>query len=123
MDVLRQHIFKYGHQYTYEYGDVENKTEFENIRKYSPLHNIFKPNREKQYPPILVIAAEKDERAVLCNSLKYIAELQHTLKGNRFQKYPALLRAYKGAGHTASEVQSVEEATVEQIFLHLTFNW
>lgn len=121
MDMLRYHEFTFGSMHTQEFGTAKNKTEFENIVKYSPLHNI---RIEKEYPSVLVIAGDTDERAVICHSLKYAAELQHTMTVNQFQKNPALLRIYKGVGHGhgSSVLQNIEEATDEQTFLHQRLN-
>lgn len=122
--MLRYHKFKYSEEEE-EFGSAENKADFRYIRKYSPLHNIRETiSSETEYPPLLMLAAENDERAAPCHSLKFTAELQHTLKKNQFQKNPALLRVYKGVGHGlgSSVLQQIKEATDELTFLHQTLN-
>lgn len=118
MDMLRRHEFKFGKGSEGEFGTADNKTEFENLAKYSPLHNI---RVEKEYPSIFVVAHKNDERAVLCHSLKYVAELQYALNGSQFQKNPALLRTLKDAGHVGSPtLQQIEKDAEELTFLHQT---
>ena len=37
-----------------EYGDPDNKTDFENLYKYSPLHNVRVPAGSHQYPATML---------------------------------------------------------------------
>lgn len=122
MDMVRFHTYPLGHTFTEEFGSPVNQTELECILKYSPLHNIKEPTSNKnQYPSTLIIAASNDERSTPCHSLKFAAELQHTLQGNQFQTNPVLLRLYEGVGHGHGTVsQQIEENTDELTFLHKT---
>ncbi len=46
-DMLRFHRFTIGHAWCSEYGNAEeNETDFHNVMKYSPLHNITAPTSE-----------------------------------------------------------------------------
>jgi prolyl oligopeptidase len=76
-----------------EFGDPDDPDDFEVLRSYSPYHNI-EPG--VCYPPILVMAGEKDETAVPFHAYKFIARLQ----ARQACDHPALLKVMWGAGHT-----------------------
>jgi prolyl oligopeptidase len=105
MDMLRYHKFTIGWSWVTDYGNSENKEEFEYIYKYSPLHNI-KENIE--YPAVLVTTADHDDRVVPAHSFKYISTLQEKYKGSN----PVLIRIETSAGHGAGKPTSkmIDEA-------------
>jgi prolyl oligopeptidase len=87
MDMLRFQKFTGGYVWCPEYGCSDNKEDFENLRKYSPLHNIKMPSDENiQYPAVFVTTAENDDRVVPSHSYKYIAELQYRIGRHPRQK-------------------------------------
>lgn len=117
MDIIRFPEFGIGYAFVEELGNPANKTEFENILQYSPLHTIKDPtNSTNQYPATLVITGDNDDQVLPFHSLKYVAELQHKLKNNKFQTNPILLRVYKGVGHNLG--QTIEESTDKLTFMH-----
>lgn len=105
MDMLRYHKFTIGWSWVTDYGNSDNKEEFEYIYKYSPIHNI-KENVE--YPAIMVTTADHDDRVVPAHSFKYIATLQEKYKGSN----PVLIRIETSAGHGAGKPTSkqIDEA-------------
>jgi prolyl oligopeptidase len=100
MDMLRFHKFTIGWAWAEEYGTSEDSIHFENLYNYSPLHNI---SSNKDYPAVMVITADHDDRVVPAHSFKYIATLQEKYKGNN----PVLIRIQTKAGHGAGKPTSV----------------
>ncbi len=105
MDMLRYHKFTIGWSWVTDYGNSENKEQFEYIYKYSPIHNI---KQNVEYPAIMVTTADHDDRVVPAHSFKYIATLQEKYKGQN----PVLIRIETKAGHGAGKPTSkmIDEA-------------
>ena len=94
--MLRYENFTIGHAWAVEYGSVKEKKYFENIIKYSPLHNI---TNGSEYPSVMIYTADHDDRVVPAHSFKYAATLQNSQSGNN----PILLRVGMSAGHGAGK--------------------
>ncbi len=92
MDMLRFQKFSIGAAWVKEYGSSDDEEMFNYILKYSPLHNI---RSDKDYPAILVLTSDHDDRVVPSHSFKYTATLQKIYKG----KNPVLIRIETKAGH------------------------
>lgn len=98
LDMLRFHKFTIGRAWSVDYGNSENKDEFNCLIKYSPLHNIKKTN----YPATMVLTGDHDDRVVPAHSFKFAATLQENAQGSN----PALIRIDVNAGHGAGKPTS-----------------
>lgn len=105
MDMLRYHLFTIGWAWATEYGRSDNKEDFENLFKYSPLHNL---KKGVSYPATLVTTADHDDRVVPAHSFKFAAQLQACNEGAN----PVLIRIESKAGHGAGKPTGkvIEEA-------------
>lgn len=123
MDMLRFHKFTIGRAWVSDYGDIAEKEHFENLLRYSPLHNVHTPNSEKeQYPATLVLTADHDDRVSPLHSLKFMAALHHAVRDSKYQKNPLLLRVYSKAGHGMGKptAKKIEESTDILTFIYKT---
>ncbi len=105
MDMLRYHLFTIGWAWATEYGRSDKKEDFDNLIKYSPLHNL---KKGVTYPATMVTTADHDDRVVPAHSFKFAAQLQTMNDG----KNPSLIRIETQAGHGAGKPtrKLIEEA-------------
>lgn len=94
MDMLRFHQFTAGRYWVDDYGSADNPDEFKALYAYSPYHNV---REDVEYPSVLVLTADTDDRVVPGHSFKYVAALQQAYKG----KNPTMIRIETRAGHGA----------------------
>lgn len=92
MDMLRFEKFTIGKLWADEYGSPSKETDFRNLFKYSPYHNI---QQGKAYPAILATTADMDNKVIPAHTFKYVAALQAADIGNK----PHILRIETRAGH------------------------
>ena len=94
-----------------EWGNPENKKEFEYMMKYSPYDNI----EENEYPSILVTAGLWDSQVQYYEPAKYVSKLRDFNKGEN----PILMKVNMSAGHSGNSgrFQSLKEVAMEYAFL------
>lgn len=102
-DMLRFHLFHGGRWWMHDYGDPDDKSMRKYLLSYSPYHNV----GTKNYPSMLFLTAEQDDRVHPMHTFKFFAKL----KENKNQKNPLLLRIDRGAGHSGS---GKIQATIEK---------
>ncbi len=92
-DMARYNLFTTGKYHLDEFGDPDNKSEFEALLKYSPYHNI---QENVNYPITLVLSGENDDRVTPFQSYKFAAKLQNRAA----QKNPIYINILKKTGHS-----------------------
>ena len=115
MDMLRYHKFTIGWAWATEYGSSDKKEDFENLYKYSPLHNL-KPG--VKYPATLITTADHDDRVVPAHSFKFAATLQADNDGTN----PTLIRIETKAGHGAGKPTSKQIEEAADIWSFVMYN-
>ncbi len=113
MDMLRFQRFTIGWAWTSDYGSSEDAEMFPTLYAYSPYHNL-EPGTE--YPAVMVMTADHDDRVVPGHSFKYAARLQACQAGN----LPTLIRVQTKAGHGAGKPTAmvIREVADRYAFFH-----
>lgn len=122
-DMLRFHRFTIGSAWISDFGSPDEEEHFNNLIKYSPLHNVHEPSSEKEeYPATLILTGDHDDRVSPLHSLKFVASLHHAIQDSKFQKKPVMLRVYTKSGHGFGKPVSkkIEEAADTLTFLYKT---
>jgi prolyl oligopeptidase len=98
--MLRFHKFTIGHAWVAEYGSSDDKSQFEYLHKYSPLHNV---KAGAKYPATLITTADHDDRVFPAHSFKFAATLQEKSEGIN----PVLIRIETNIGHGTETTSKV----------------
>ncbi|HZH04564.1 MAG TPA: prolyl oligopeptidase family serine peptidase, partial [Myxococcaceae bacterium] len=113
LDMVRYHKFGSGMTWTPEYGSADVADDYRFIRAYSPYQAVKEGTR---YPPLLMMAADRDDRVDPMHARKFVAALQHA---DPVPPPGALLRVEAHAGHRGADrvKQAVEAGADEYAFL------
>lgn len=104
-----------------QYGNLNNKEDFQCIKKYAPLLHIQQPAKlDESYPSTLIVASRNDEIVSITNSMKYVAHRREKAENNEFQKdKPTLLKIIDSGGHHYETAKKHE--IIDVIFVKLQF--
>ncbi len=95
LDMIRFERFTIGAFHKDEYGTVTDSLSFLNLRSYSPYFNI---KEDVNYPAMLIVTSDNDDRVPPFHSYKFAARLQNRTA----QINPIYLRVEKNAGHNGA---------------------
>ena len=95
-DMLRYHLFTVGRFWVSEYGCADDPAQFPYLYEYSPYHNV-RPGVD--YPPVLIMTADTDDRVSPGMAKKLAARLQAANPDGR----DILIRVETRAGHGAGK--------------------
>jgi prolyl oligopeptidase len=98
-DMIRFEKFTVGHWHVDEYGTVADSASFCRLKNYSPYHKI---KKNVNYPSMLVVTSENDDRVPPFHSYKFVAKLQN----RNIQTSPILLKVQENAGHSGGHTYS-----------------
>ena len=115
LDMLRYHKFTIGWAWATEYGRSDNKVDFQNLIKYSPLQNL---KAGIKYPATLITTGDHDDRVVPAHSFKFAATLQADNDGTN----PTLIRIETKAGHGAGKPTSKQIDEAADIWTFVMYN-
>lgn len=107
LDMLRYQKFTIGYAWATDYGRADDSEEmFKYLYTYSPYHNI---KEGTEYPAIMALTADHDDRVVPAHTFKYMARMQEFNAG----KLPVLVRIDVKAGHGSGKptAKVIEEFT------------
>ncbi|HEY1038600.1 MAG TPA: prolyl oligopeptidase family serine peptidase [Bacteroidia bacterium] len=112
-DMLKFEKYGAGPLFKSEYGTIEDSLQFLNLLSYSPLHNI---KRDTNYPSMLILTSDHDDRVAPVHSYKLAATLQELNNKN------VLLRVEKGAGHNGANTYDKSISEMVDFYSFLFYN-
>jgi prolyl oligopeptidase len=113
LDMVRYHLFGSGKTWIAEYGSAENAEEFATLFAYSPYHHV---KTGVKYPPLLMMAADSDDRVDPMHARKFTAAVQYATQGS---DRPALFRVEERAGHGGGDMVKKRVASSTDIVAFL----
>jgi prolyl oligopeptidase len=112
LDMVRYHLFGSGRTWIEEYGSAENAADFKVLHAYSPYHHL-KPGAH--YPPLLMLAADSDDRVDPLHARKFTAALQAVTP----PEVPVLFRLEVNAGHGGADLVQKQVASSADLIAFL----
>ena len=91
-DMIKFNQYTVGRYHINEFGNPDNKEEFDLLHSYSPYHNV---DEQTNYPITLIITSENDDRIPPLHSYKFAARLQD----RKSQKNTIYLQTLYNSGH------------------------
>jgi prolyl oligopeptidase len=113
LDMVRYPLFGSGKTWIAEYGSPENADEFAALYAYSPYHHV---RQGVKYPPLLMMAADSDDRVDPMHARKFTAAVQWA---TRDSGQPALFRVEENAGHGGGDMVKKRVASSTDIVAFL----
>jgi prolyl oligopeptidase len=104
LDMLRFDRFSQAAYWIPEFGSPADGGDFAALRTWSPYHNL---RKGRCYPPMLVMAGERDQVAVPLHAYKFTAALQAA----QGCANPVVLQIVRGAGHNFGVTPEQSAAT------------
>ena len=93
LDMVRYELFDHAVKWRREYGTVEDPEDFRALYAYSPYHNIAE---DVNYPAILFVTGDKDDR---CNPA-HVRKMAARLQGRSAQQSPVIVDYSEERGHS-----------------------
>ena len=97
LDMLRYHKFGLGTAWIPEYGDPDMEADFRVLQRYSPYHRL---SAGTDYPPLLMLSADTDDRVDPMHARKFVAQLMEVEPESN-----PLLRIERNAGHGGADLR------------------
>ncbi len=96
LDMVRYHRFGAGPTWISEYGSADDPLQFRTLFAYSPYHHV---GHGMDYPPLLMLGADSDDRVDPMHARKYVAAMQAVTDPST----SVLLRVERNAGHGGAD--------------------
>jgi prolyl oligopeptidase len=117
LDMVRYERFDHASRWLHEYGSVDNADDFRSLHAYSPYHHV---EDDTDYPAVLLISGDRDDR---CNPA-HVRKMAARLQQRDAQIHPILVDYSRERGHSPVLPLSVriESLARRVVFLCRTLN-
>jgi prolyl oligopeptidase len=111
LDMVRYEKFDHASRWRHEYGSVDNAEDFRALHAYSPYHHV---EDDTDYPAVLFISGDRDDR---CNPA-HVRKMAARLQQRDAQTHPILVDYSSDRGHSPVLPLSVR---IESLARRITF--